>query len=686
MEPQDVILNKPVKYLKTVGPKRASLLNKLGVFVVRDLLTYYPREWIDRTEIKKIAQLRHDETTTIFGRVQLSDVVRINPKLVIFKAAIADSTGVIYAVQYKQFSYRYDVFKNMRSDFTRNNKMLIYGKIEQTYGNKQIIIKDYEVVGNEKSDFIGILPVYPLTERLNIKFLRKLVRQTIRIYVKYCPEILPEGIIEKYGLMHIRNAMEQIHFPDNFAQKDLARKRLAFDDFLLLELAVMMSRKQIHEIKKSYKYEVKKHLLKPFKEALGFEFTRAQKKVINEIFSDLTSNHSMNRLLLGDVGSGKTVVALSAVLLAIENGCQAALMAPTEILAEQHYYTVKNFFHGLNIVVELLTGTTSRKEKKCIIDRISSGRAGLVIGTHALIEEDVKFKKLALAVIDEQHKFGVIQRLKLHGKAFHSRPDVLIMTATPIPRTLALTLYSDIDISIIDELPPGRVRILTRHIDEHAAYEFVKSEIDNGRQAYVVFPLVNESDKLELRSAIMESKKLKNEFFSEYKIGLLHGQLPGKQKEKTMIEFRDGKYDILITTTVIEVGIDVPNATVMVIHHADRFGLATLHQLRGRIGRSEKPSTCFILGTPKTDEAKRRFEIFCSTNDGPGDFFGTAQHGLYQLKIGNILTDKGIISQARKCASEIVSRDKFLSSEKHRSLGRELIRNYGGKLSLPNVG
>ncbi|MFH0807281.1 MAG: ATP-dependent DNA helicase RecG, partial [Elusimicrobiota bacterium] len=656
-------LSNPVKFLKSVGPQKAKLLSKLGINTICELLTYFPKEYDDRRVYKKIAELKEDEKATISGIVKLADLMKHNPYLWAFKAAVSDSTGLIYATFYRKPNYKYDVFSKLKKDFSYGAKIILHGKIEKFYNSKQIKVEEYELISEAGYSTIHtnrIVPIYPLTDGINGKFLRTLIKTASEKYSCFYPETIPEEIRRKNGLISSKKALEQIHFPDEFSSLKTAHKKLAFDEFILLELAMQLSRKQYLEKDKPHSYTILKKYLTPFKNNLNFEFTKAQKKVINEIFSDMQRAQPMNRLLIGDVGSGKTVVALSAVLLAIENGYQVAFMAPTEILAEQHFYTIKQFINGLNIRVGLLTGSTSASIKKTTIQKLQNGEINIVIGTHALIEQKIKFKYLSLIVIDEQHKFGVAQRQLLKEK---SSTDTLIMTATPIPRTLALTVYGDMDISTLDEMPPGRLPVKTIHTSDKDAYQFIRREIKKGFQAYIVFPLVEESDKVELKSAVTQAKHLAETEFREFRVGLLHGQLKGREKEKIMLEFKENKFDILIATTVIEVGIDVPNANVIAIEHADRFGLATLHQLRGRVGRkSSMESFCLLIGTLKTEDSKRRIETMLSTNDGfkiaetdmelrgQGEFFGTAQHGLSELKIGSITKDTDVINSAKKTA------------------------------------
>ncbi|MEW6041311.1 MAG: ATP-dependent DNA helicase RecG [Elusimicrobiota bacterium] len=692
-------LTQPVKYLKGVGPARSKILARVGIFTVKDLLYYFPKEHDDRRTIKKISELSNGEVTTISGKVEATDVISYGPKLSVFKAAISDNSGVIYASFFKKPNYRYDVFKKLKSDFTRGTKVILHGRAEKNNFVCQIIPEEYELLKNDYSDTIHtgrIVPIYPLTEGLHSRFLRELIKSALDKYVNEITEIIPYKFTTNLKMMSLKKALKQYHFPDNFQLLQEARKRLAFEEFVLHQTAMLLSKKQNKYVLKNRTYKVQGNLLKPFKNALGFEFTQSQKKVINEIFNDMQSPAAMNRLLIGDVGSGKTVVALSSALLAIENGFQVAFMAPTEILAEQHYYTVKNLFKNIDVRYTLLIGSTPVKEKMNILKKLSAGELDIIIGTHALIESRVSFKSLGLIIIDEQHKFGVIQRQKLRGKSSKgSCPDVLVMTATPIPRTLALTVYGDLEVSSITELPPGRKPPKTFYTSEQESYEFVKSEVKGGRQAYIVFPLVEESDKLELKSVMGEVKNLKENVFPDFKVGLLHGQMPGKIKEETMLAFRDKKIEILVATTVIEVGLDIPNATVMVIEHSERFGLASLHQLRGRIGRStEMDSFCLLSGSPKTEEAKKRIEVMLSTNDGfkigemdlklrgTGQFFGTMQHGLSELKIGDITRDIDIIVRAREVAGKIIES----GLEKEFPLKTALLETYAGRIQLSQIG
>jgi len=707
-------LYKSPRYLKTVGPKRVALLKKLNIHTIRDLLHYYPVRWEDRRHFKPIASLQHEEVASVLGQILTHGSEERAKKIAIFKLPITDGTGVLWAVWFKKSQLRYDVFGTFKSKFKPAQKIIVYGKIKYNYGYKEIIVEEYELLSSEEENeplleptegenkeepkfflHVGrIVPIYKLTEGLSNKFFRELMYTVVNQYHTKEEDVLPENLRKKYNLCSFQEALQYIHFPTTWEQRDTARKRIVFEEFLLFQLAVQLARRKYKSINKPHSYVIKRHLLTPFRQNLNlhahFDFTNAQKRAINEIFRDMLSPQPMNRLLQGDVGSGKTVVALSAVLLCVENNHQAAFMAPTEILAEQHYITFKRFLSSLPVKFALLTSKITRKERQEIISKLKSNELNFVVGTHAIIEDDVIFSKLKLIVIDEQHKFGVLQRQALYNKGTH--PDILVLTATPIPRTLSLTLYGDLDVSTLDELPPGRIPVKTLHLTEEEAYLFVKREVEKKHQAYIVYPLVEESDKMELKSAVKEAKVLQEKVFTNYRVGLLHGQMKGSEKEKIMLDFYNGNYDILITTTVIEVGVDVPNATVIVIQHSDRFGLATLHQLRGRVGRSKYQSYCILVGTPKTEEAKRRLEVMLSTNDGfkiaeedllirgPGEIFGTRQHGKFsfadKFSLGDIIRDKDTLYQTNNLAHHFVQ-EGLLFKDEYKKLQQKVYKLYG---------
>ncbi|MCB4790752.1 MAG: ATP-dependent DNA helicase RecG [Elusimicrobia bacterium] len=699
------MLNQSVQYIKGIGPKRAEMLSRLGIKTIHDALSYFPREYEDRKVPLKIALASAGKKAIILAKVELSEQIQLGKNLSAFKACLSDGSGIIFAVFFRKSSpyYKHDIFSSLKRDFVKGKKVLVYGQVEINFGKKEINAEEYEPVADETKlgeliHFNRIVPVYPLTEGISQKWFREFMYHAVDSSRHDWPEPCPESIKKAMNFKNAKETLMSIHFPKELSDIEPARKRLAFDEFLLLETALAIVKERNNKNFKERKYPVKKSLLTPFREKLGFEFTASQKKVINEIFSDMQKTTPMNRLLMGDVGSGKTVVALSAVLLAIENGYQAVFLAPTEILAEQHFLTVNNMLKGLNINTALLTGRANRakKEKRSIKEDLSLGRTNLIIGTHALIEEDVKFKDLGLIVIDEQHRFGVMQRAEIHIKS--KNPDVLVMTATPIPRTLALTLYGDLDISVIDELPPGRQPVKTMHLKDFQSYNLVKDEIKKGHQAYIVYPLIEESDKIELKAAVKEADYLSKTVFQDYKVGLLHGQMPAGIKDKIMLDFRDKKYDILISTTVIEVGIDVANATVMVIEHAERFGLATLHQLRGRVGRGKDKSFCFLIGEPKSEDSIRRINVLVNNASGfaiaeedlslrgPGEFFGTMQHGLPPFKAGKIVYDAPVIEQAKDAAQKIIKEDPGLINHENLVLRIEMLSLYKDKFALSNIG
>lgn len=705
-------LNNSVQYLKSVGPKKAKLLGKLGIFTIYDLLHYYPRDWEDRATLKTINQLKYGDTVTIKGTVKSQQVMITKSRLNIFRVKIEDGTGTIEALWFRPFTRRYDVFATLKKHLVKGQEVLLYGTVEPNFGaTKELIptlksrsglrVEEYELFSGTKDDLIHtgrIVPVYPLTENVKPQFFRALVYNALRSYTEYLDDILPNDIKNNYQLINKQDAIRNIHFPDTWYKRDESRRRLVFEEFFVFQLVLEWQRSKRKQKPKSQRYEIKRHLLTPFKEKLlqNFDFTGAQKKVINEIFANIQSVYPMNRLLQGDVGSGKTVVALCAILLAIENGYQTAFMAPTEILAEQHYMTLKQMLVGLPVEIALLTNKTTAKERETLFTNLADGKTSVLIGTHAVLEEKVKFARLSLIVVDEQHRFGVMQRARLVTKG--DSPDVLVMTATPIPRTLALTLYGDLEVSVLDELPSGRQKIVTLHYSDTQAYSFVKNEIESGHQAYIVYPLVEESDKVELKSAVQEAKHLQKDVFPQYHVGLIHGQMKGKDKEKIMLDFRNHKYDILIATTVIEVGIDVPNATVMVIEHCERFGLATLHQLRGRVGRSSVQSHCLLLGKPGTEYAKRRIDTMLATNDGfeiaeedlklrgPGEFFGTAQHGLPAFKIADLVSDNHLLPQTLTAVKTVLSSDPDLTHPENQKLKKYVQATYRQKIVLSRVG
>jgi ATP-dependent DNA helicase RecG len=543
--------------------------------------------------------------------------------------------------------------------------LFISGKLERDpySGAMSFIPRDYDVINDGNKDDL-IVPKYPLTEGITQKMLRRIIKAAVQGYADSISDPMPDIIKEKFNLPPLKESIMNLHFPKEMKVIANARHRLAFDELLNFELGLFYNRKKIDETS-GISFAPDGELVEKFKKKLPFSFTKAQDNVLKEILADMKDSRVMNRMLQGDVGCGKTVVALYAMVTAVQNGYQAAIMAPTEILAGQHYNKISGLVDDIGIEVLLLTGS-EKKNRKEILSKLESVKPLIIIGTHALIEEQVKFGRLGLVVIDEQHRFGVAQRMALRKKS--KKLDLLVMTATPIPRTLALTLYGDLDRSVIDEMPPGRTKVITRYVQEKERaklYEFVRGQIAAGRQAYVVCPLIEESEKVDLKAAEEEADVLKK-IFPEYKVGLIHGRMKGEQKEKTMSDFLAGKIKILVSTTVIEVGIDIPNSTIMIIEHSERFGLSQLHQLRGRIGRGQEQSYCFLSGEPGSEAAKARIDAMLKTTDGfkiaeadlklrgPGEFLGVRQSGLPNFRVADIINDEDIIREAREAALMLI--------------------------------
>lgn len=694
-------LTDSIQYVKGVGPKRAELFKKLGINTVEDALTHLPRRYEDRGNFKKISQIKYGEIETISGIVKAAGInVTTRKRMKIFELVVGDGTGIITA---KWFNQPY-----MKNVFKVGQKVILNGKVKVNnyYGyGAEMDVPEYEIIDDEADMLLHtgrIVPIYPETSGITSRQIRVIMKTILDTHQSQINDYLPSDIIEQNKLMPLSAALSEIHYPE--AEKDTAllnsgrsemHRRLAFDEFFLLELGLALRKKDMEKEKRDA-LEINGVLTKQLINSLPFKLTSAQVRVIDEIKGDLISPHPMNRIIQGDVGCGKTVVALSAMLMAIENGFQTAIMAPTEILAEQHYLNIKGLINKLCLKVVLLT--SSRKDKEDI-KAVENGDANIVIGTHALIQDDIKFKRLGFAVVDEQHKFGVMQRGAIKKKGYN--PDILIMTATPIPRTLAMSVYGDLDISVIDELPPGRTPIkTTKFYKSHRseAFKLVKKEILQGRQCYVIYPLIEESEKVDLKAATEMAEHLKKDIFPEYNLGLLHGRMKTEEKEAVMRDFKEGRINILVSTTVIEVGIDVPNASVMLIEHAERFGLAQLHQLRGRVGRGQYQSYCLLMAEyPLSDDAKRRLDIMVKTNNGfdiaeedlnirgPGEFFGTRQSGLPELKNANILRDVKILEAARREAFELIKKDPLLSMPEHISIKTVLKQKWLEKLELGTI-
>ncbi len=658
----------PIRYVKGVGEKKSKLFSKVGINTLYDLFWHFPSYYEDRTHIVPIARTSPGKRQVIQGKVLLIDKVKSGKNLSIFKAPVRDKSGLICAIWYNQ-DYIIKILK-------KDQEVVISGKIEKRFREKQILVDDFEIL-NGVEDSLNlklIVPFYPLTEGISQRVIRKIMKINLEENYPYLAEHLPLSLKKKYFLIPFREALINIHFPNDFFWQRSAYRRLVFDELFLLQAALAL-KKRDYKKEEGIKFKVENDLVKNFLNSLPFSLTPSQRMVINEILEDMASPQPMNRLLQGDVGSGKTVVAITSLLAAIGSGYQAALMAPTEILAQQHYLRAKEFLSSLNIQPFLLISELKQKEKEKIKNEIRAGTVKLIIGTHALIQKEVQFRELGMVVIDEQHRFGVMQRATLRGKG--RCPDVLVMTATPIPRTLALACYGDLDVSVIDELPPGRKSVITRWTSEDKrrwVYQFVSSRIREGRQVYFVYPLIEESEEIDLKAAQDMAERLKN-IFSQFEVELLHGKMKREEKELIMRRFYQGRINIMVCTTVIEVGIDVPNATVMVIENAERFGIAQLHQLRGRVGRAGVQSYCFLLtGKRISEEAVKRMKVMCRTNDGfriaeedlklrgPGEFFGTRQWGMLDLKIANLLRDQKILNLARREAFNLVRESPLLNN------------------------
>ena len=672
-------LNKEIQFVKGIGPKRAEKLHKLNIFTLKDLIYYLPRQYEDRSIIKKISQLENQDKVSIKGVITKIDTYTPRKGMKITRIDIRDDSGYIKMSFFNQ-EYLIKLFKN-------GDSILAFGKVKIQNSFKEFVpieVKHY----NNTSVTCKIEPSYPLTYGLTNKELQGMIKSVITNEQFKIEEYLPKYILDKYKLCSIDFAIRNIHFPVNKEYLKVALYRLVFEEFLILQLGLFYFKSGINE-SKGIVFEEKEKLNDIIK-SLPFKLTKAQSRALNEITEDMKSLKVMNRLVQGDVGSGKTVVALIALASAVLNGYQGALMAPTEILASQHHDSFKEILEAFNIKSELLVGSLTKKEKEKVLEKVKKQEVDILIGTHALIEDKVEFKNLGIVITDEQHRFGVRQRGKLSNKG--NSPNILVMTATPIPRTLALILYGDLDISIIDELPPGRQPVETiaiEHKRRKEAYEnLVRNEVENGRQVYVVCPLVDESEKIEATAAVDLVEELKREFFSDLRLGLLHGKMRPNEKDAVMDDFKNKKLDILVSTTVIEVGVNVPNATLMIIENAERFGLAQLHQLRGRVGRGKHKSYCILIYNSKTEVCRQRMSIMEETTDGfkisqkdleirgPGEFFGTRQHGLPELKVANIFKHIKILKQAQLEARYIIGQDVKLQQEDNKKLKEEILYKF----------
>lgn len=685
-------LTSSVRYAKGVGEKRAQLFKKLNIKTVSDLLYHFPAYYEDRSNVISIGQTSPGKRQVIQGKIILVDQFKIAKNLFILKAAIRDDTGVIYAIWYNQ-NYLGQLIK-------KGKELVVSGKVEWKFAQKQIKVEDFEFLSGDQKDNLHlrrIVPCYPLTEGLSQRVLRRIVKTNLEEKSFHLTDSLPDEIRKRYSFISLPEALNNIHFPENFLRQKEARRRLVFEELFLLQSALALKREE-HKRESGIPFFSQGELTKSLFHCLPYSLTLSQKKVIREILEDMRSFHPMNRLLQGDVGSGKTIVATLVLLTAIANGYQTALMAPTEILAQQHWLNLRQLLTPLNIKLALLVSDLPSSEKREIRAGLKEGRIQLVIGTHTLIQKEIDFNKLGAVVIDEQHRFGVMQRLSLRSKG--KSPDVLVMTATPIPRTLALTSYGDLDISVIDELPPGRKAVITRWISgrkREELYRFIREKLKVGRQAFFVYPLIEESEELDLKSAQEAADRLQSQIFPHFKVCLLHGRMRREEKERIMDSFRGKRIHVLASTTVIEVGIDIPNASLMLIENAERFGLAQLHQLRGRIGRGARQSYCFLLsGERISQQARERIKIMCKVNDGfciaeedlklrgPGEFFGTKQWGMLNLKIADLIKDTQMFHLARKEAFQLVKKDPKLKN--HCQLWKEIDRRFIQQMELVEVG
>ncbi|MBQ9245813.1 ATP-dependent DNA helicase RecG [bacterium] len=685
----DTLYESDVVMLKGVGPKFGYLLNKLGIFSVFDLISYFPKKYIDYSSRCLIKHLKEGENVTIYGKISSLKHYTTKNNLTIIKVNVSDESGSIELNFFYSKINRYSI-ERYKSQFPIGSSIIISGTAKFDKYNKKMTIDkpQHQIISedNFNSDNLNlgrIVPVYPLVENLNIKALRKAIHNALELYSSNIKNIVPDELIKKNSMYDRALALNIIHFPENEQQLEKARYTLVYEELFLLELKMLLLRELTAKTYKTVSLEVKEDgLVNKFIKSLPFELTQAQKRAINEILNDINSNRPMQRLLQGDVGSGKTVVACIMLLAAIENGYQTAIMAPTEILAQQHFNNFIKWLTPFGINVGLFTSSNSKKQRTKLETDLRNGQINIAVGTHSLIQDNIEFNNLGAIVIDEQHRFGVKQRNILRNKA--EIPQLLTMTATPIPRTLALTVHGDLDLTVIDELPKGRKPVKTALISSSQrkkAHNLILDEVKNGHQAYIVFPLIDESETLSAKAATKEAEELQNGIFKNINVGLLHGKMKTDEKDKVMSDFKNKLYDVLVCTTVVEVGVDVPNATVIVIENAERFGLSQLHQLRGRVGRSSIQSYCVLVSSSKNEETMYRLNVLVQTNDGfiiaekdleirgPGEFLGTRQSGIAELHLADLTRDLPILEIARKDARN------YLSSRKKSDFSEEL-KNY----------
>ena len=682
----EIELCTPIRYLKGVGPERSKILAVLELHTLKDLFYFFPRRYEDRSVVKKIAELKVGELVSVHGMVMSRGLVRTRSSQSIFRAVISDGKDTFFISFFNQ--------PYLTRIFTPKAKLALYGRVEREGNHFKMTHPEYEIFNSESIKQTlhsgRIVPIYSLTGDLTQKRMRRLLFQLTSEHWGALEEHLDKNFRHRNQLEDVFFGFREIHFPTSFETLQKAYRRLVFDEFFLLQLVIQMKKKSLKIDSKDAAHKRGEEEVARLIDSFEFTLTEGQKKTIDEITRDMKKDCFMNRLLQGDVGSGKTAVAACGIIFTTANGFQAALMAPTEVLAQQHYFTLSGLLEPFGITCEYLSGSQSSAARKVILERIASGKAQVIIGTHALIEEDVAFKNLGLVVIDEQHKFGVTQRASLKGKNTKGA-HFLLMTATPIPRTLASTLYGDMDLSSIYELPKGRKPIKTLWVGEEKRrniYELLDSVLEEGRQGYCICPLIDASEKSDLKNAVNTFEDLKK-IFSHRKVGLLHGRMKAEEKKRVMREFKKGSLEILISTVVIEVGVDVPNATIMIIENAERFGLAQLHQLRGRIGRGSEESVCVLFSSTESEETFERLSAFQSTQSGfdiaekdlelrgGGDIVGERQHGLPALRIGHLTLDASIMERARGEAIQFIEKDSKLALPENQSLRRAVDERFG---------